>query len=168
MATITSQTAQKLQLTGQAILRYGLVLILLGIGFMKFFEFEAKGISLFISASPLMSWMYKVFSVRGASNVIGVYEVLAGVLIALRNFSPRLSALGSLMAIPMFLTTLTFMVTTPGGMDPASLVSGFLIKDLILLGASVWTAGEALTLSVCRSKLSEACHVQRESLPRPA
>jgi uncharacterized membrane protein YkgB len=51
----------------------------------------------------------------------------------------------------MFMTTLTFLFTTPGVIEPSlgfpalSAVPGqFLIKDAVLLGAALWTAGEAL------------------------
>jgi uncharacterized membrane protein YkgB len=52
----------------------------------------------------------------------------------------------------MFVTTLTFLVTTPGvweaslgGFPALSAVPGqFLLKDVVLLGAALWTAGEAL------------------------
>jgi uncharacterized membrane protein YkgB len=52
----------------------------------------------------------------------------------------------------MFLTTLTFLITTPGwepslgGFPALSAMPGqFVLKDIVLLGASLWTAGEALT-----------------------
>ncbi len=71
-------------------------------------------------------------------------------LIAARPFSPRASAIGSLGAIAMFLTTLSFLLTTPGVWQPNygfPSLSGspgqFLIKDVVLLGAAIWTAGEA-------------------------
>jgi uncharacterized membrane protein YkgB len=50
----------------------------------------------------------------------------------------------------MFGLTLSFLLTTPGvwqegnGFPALSLVGSFLIKDLILLGAALWAAGEAL------------------------
>jgi uncharacterized membrane protein YkgB len=51
----------------------------------------------------------------------------------------------------MFLTTLSFLVTTPGVWEPSvgcipalSAIPGqFLIKDLALLGISLWSLGEA-------------------------
>ena len=62
-----------------------------------------------------------------------------------------LTAIGSAMGIGMFLTTLSFLFSTPGweptlGGFPAlsALVGGFLIKDCVLLGACVWSLGEAL------------------------
>jgi uncharacterized membrane protein YkgB len=50
----------------------------------------------------------------------------------------------------MFLTTLSFLVTTPGwepslgGFPAVSAMPGqFVLKDIVLLGAALWTAGEA-------------------------
>jgi len=61
-------------------------------------------------------------------------------MIAARRWSPRTSALGSLGAALMFLVTLSFLFTTPDVGD----AQGFLMKDLTLFGAALWTAGEAL------------------------
>jgi uncharacterized membrane protein YkgB len=90
-------------------------------------------------------------SVRGFSAVLGAVEVAIALLIAARPFSPRASALGSALAVGMFLTTLSFLVTTPGVWEPSAggfpALSGkpgqFLIKDLALLGISLWSLGEA-------------------------
>ena len=98
-----------------------------------------------------MSWAYAVLSVQGFSNLIGVTEVLIGLLIAARPFSARLAAAGSALAVGMFLTTLSFLLTTPGvgeasqgGFPALSVVPGqFLFKDVVLLGASLWSLGEA-------------------------
>jgi uncharacterized membrane protein YkgB len=80
-----------------------------------------------------------------------VIEVAVALLIAARPFSPRASALGSALAVGMFLTTLSFLVTTPGVWEPSAggfpALSGkpgqFLIKDLALLGIALWSLGEA-------------------------
>jgi uncharacterized membrane protein YkgB len=71
-------------------------------------------------------------------------EVATGILIALRPVSPKLSAVGSLAGIAIFLTTLSFLFTTPGALAPGSDAGGFLVKDIVLLGAAIYTAGEAL------------------------
>jgi uncharacterized membrane protein YkgB len=47
----------------------------------------------------------------------------------------------------MFLVTLSFLVTTPGVLTPPSWIAGFLMKDLFLLGAALYTAAEALLAS---------------------
>lgn len=142
--TDADPAAQRLMNAGRGVLRYGVVAILLFYGVLKFFEFEAQGIRPLIENHPLMSWMYPVFGIRGGSAVIGIIELTAAALMLMRAFRPRLSAIGSLIAAGTFVVTLTFLLTTPGALQPDNPMNGFLIKDLILLGASLYTAGEAL------------------------
>ena len=128
--------------------RYGLVLVFLWIGGMKFTNYEAEGIRPFVENSPLMSWLYQIFSVGQFSAVLGVIEIVVGLLIATRPVWPRLSACSSLAASAMFVGTLSFILTTPGwepslGFPALSVTGQFLLKDAVLLGASLWTAGEA-------------------------
>jgi hypothetical protein len=61
-----------------------------------------------------MGWLYHLLSVRGASALIGTAELLIAVLIAARPFSGRLAAAGSALAVDMFLTTPSFLLSTPG------------------------------------------------------
>ena len=71
-------------------------------------------------------------------------------LIALRSVSPKVSAVGSILAIGLFPTTLSFLFSTPGwepslGFPALSAMPGqFLLKDVVYLGASVWLLGESL------------------------
>ena len=97
-----------------------------------------------LAYSPLLSWMLAVFEVRTASAVIGVVEIILALGILTRRLWPRISGLASLGASGMFLVTLSFLFSTPGVLDPMSPAFGFLVKDLILLGAALYTAGEAL------------------------
>jgi reactive chlorine resistance protein C len=135
---------------GAAILRYGLVAILVYFGAFKFTAVEADAIRPLVTHSPLLSWLYGVLSVQGVSDLIGTTEILFAALVALRPVAPRLAALGSLGAAGTFVTTLSFLVTTPGiwqhvpGFPVAvpSTVGAFLLKDVFLLGAAVWTAGD--------------------------
>jgi uncharacterized membrane protein YkgB len=99
---------------GAFLIRYGLVLVLGWIGAMKFTAYEAEGIKTLVETSPFMSWMYKVFSLQATSNVIGIAELTAAALIAIRPLAPKLSAIGSVLAVFTFLTTLTFLFTLPG------------------------------------------------------
>src|SRR5262245_51501280 len=143
--------AQGIEAVGRHSVRYGLVLVLVWIGGMKFTAYEAEGISGFVSNSPLMSWAYQLFSKGQFSAILGAAELLTAALIAARPLSPRLSAVGSAFAVGMFLTTLTLLFSTPGVIEPSlgfpalTAVPGqFLIKDVVLLGAALWTTGEAL------------------------
>lgn len=144
-------SAALLNRLGIYVTRYGLVIVLLWIGGMKFTAYEAEGIKPLVENSPLMSWLYSIFSVQGFSNLLGVVEIVVGLLIAVRPKAPAISAIGSLLAAGMFVGTLTFLVSTPGwepemGFPALSVVPGqFVLKDLVLLGASLWTAGEALS-----------------------
>ncbi len=140
-----------LEAIGQAIVRYGLVLVLGWIGAMKFTAYEAAGIQPLVANSPFMGWLYGFLSVRAFSNLLGTFEIAVAVMIALRHVFPRVAAVGSGIAVTMFLTTLSFLFTTPGwepslgGFPALSVVPGqFLLKDVVLLGAAVWSAGDAL------------------------
>jgi uncharacterized membrane protein YkgB len=138
---------------GAFLLRYGLVLVLGWIGAMKFTAYEAAGIQGLVASSPLMSWMYKVFSLQATSNIIGVAEITAALLIAIRPISARLSAIGSVLAVCTFLATLTFLFSLPGwekslgGFPALSGSGGFLLKDVVLLGAALFTLGDSLSAS---------------------
>jgi len=135
---------------GEFLIRYGLVLVLGWIGAMKFTHYEAQGIQGLVASSPLMSWMYKVFSLQATSNILGVAEITAALLIAIRPISTRLASIGSVIAILTFLATLTFLFSLPGweqslgGFPALSGSGGFLLKDVVLLGAAFWTLGDSL------------------------
>src|ERR1700755_2865344 len=148
---------------GQAVSRYGLVLTLAWIGFGKYIKMEALFL---IEHSPLMSWVYDVFSANTVARGLGTLEIVAAMLIALRPFSARLSAIGSAMAIVLFCGTLSFLFTTPGvatrfvGPIPvlSALPGQFLLKDVVLMGVAIWTLGEALQASALdagREQVSE-------------
>src|SRR4051794_27435629 len=104
----------RLKSIGTHIARYGLAIVLLWIGGMKITAYEAEGIRPLVANSPLMGSVYSVMSVGGFSSLLGVVEIAIGVLIALRPVWPMGSAVGSGLAAGMFLTTLGFLVTTPG------------------------------------------------------
>jgi uncharacterized membrane protein YkgB len=146
-----SDSSDTVQAVGMYLLRYGLVFVIAWIGLMKFTAYEAAGIQPLVSNSPLMSWVYAIFSVRAFSAVLGVVEIAIAVMIALRPVSAKVAAVGSALAIGTFLTTLSFILSTPGweaslgGFPALSVVPGqFILKDIVLLGAAVWSLGEAL------------------------
>ncbi len=130
---------------GIGILRYGLVGLLLLWGSFKFFAFEANAIQPLVEHSPLLGWLLPVFGLRATSDIIGVFEVGSGLLIATRHWFPRLSAYGSLAATAMFAVTLSFLVTTPGALSISSPINGFLLKDIMFLGGALVTGAEAFS-----------------------
>jgi uncharacterized membrane protein YkgB len=147
----TESTARTLENVGAAASRYGLVVVLVWVGALKFTAYEAEGIKPLVENSPLMSWAVQAFGLRPLASLIGITEIVLGLMIATRPFAPRVSAMGSLGAVGLFLITLTFVLTTPGVWQPGygfpypSVMPGqFLLKDVLLLGAAIWTAGEAM------------------------
>ena len=144
-----NRAAPLLTRSGQLISRYGLVVVLAWIGFGKYVKMESR---VLIEHSPLMSWIYDVFSVTLVARGLGTMEILAALLIALRPVWPRVSAVGSALAVLLFLGTISFLFTTPGvisthagGLPVLSALPGqFLLKDLVLIGVAVWTLGESL------------------------
>lgn len=143
-AILGPDVPRRLARVARAVLRGSLVFLLGMWGAFKFASFEAEGIHPLVSNSPLLSWLYPLLGVRGTSDLIGVVEITAALLIATRRWWPALSAVGSLIATGTFLITLSFLVTTPGVFAPENPAGGFLMKDLVLLGAALFTAAEAL------------------------
>jgi uncharacterized membrane protein YkgB len=84
---------------------------------------------------------------RKTARLIGIVEIALGALIAARPLSSRASAVGSLGAVAMFLSTLSFLRTMPGvwqeehGPPALSLEGQFLG---VYLGASILIAAESL------------------------
>lgn len=129
--------------------RVALVAALGLIGLSKFTAGEAAGIQPLLQHSPLFSWMYSILSVQAVSNLFGVAELTTVVLILLRPVSPRTAMLGGAFAIVTFLSTLTFLFSTPGaivfhGLAVLGEPGAFLIKDLALLTASLVVFGDAV------------------------
>lgn len=146
------EIASNITALGHRVLRYGLALVISWIGAMKFTGYEAKGIEPLVVHSPLLGWTYHIWTVRQFAAGLGTVEISIAILIALRPWSRKASAIGSAAAVLMFLTTISFLFSTPGwepslGGFPAlsGAVGQFLIKDVVLIGAAIWSLGEALT-----------------------
>ena len=142
---------RRLEGSGALMLRYGLVIVLLWVGALKFTAYEAAAVENFVENSPLLSWLLDIFSVRTFSRLLGVFEIALGLMIATRPVAPIVSAIGSLGALLIFLVTLTFVFSTPGAWQPGYGIpylspdpGQFLAKDVAFIAISIWTAGEAL------------------------
>lgn len=124
-------------------------LVLLWIGGMKFTALEAKGIEDLVATSPLMAWMYSYFSVQTASNIIGVYDLIALVVLGLGLKYPGLFWLGIAMTGAVFVTTQTFLFSFPGSLTANGVLTStgvFIIKDLWYLG------NLAILIGLCRGQ----------------
>lgn len=132
-------------------LRLSSAIVLGWIGAMKFTAYEAGAIQGLVASSPLTSWLYHVFSVQGASNLIGAAEISIAVLLLAGFKSPKIGLLGALGALATFFVTASFLLTAPvtepnlGGFPALSVVPGqFLLKDIVLLAGAVFLTGDAL------------------------
>ncbi|WP_455351319.1 YkgB family protein [Streptomyces sp. SYSU K217416] len=139
-----------LESVGAWTLRSALVGNLVWIGALKFEDYEVENIHPLVSSSPLFSPLVNKLGEEKTARLIGVTEIAIGSLIAARPFAPRASALGSLGAVGMFVTTLSFLATTPEAWQEnrktpkLSMVGQFLAKDTVFLGASLMTLAESL------------------------
>lgn len=131
---------------------FALAIIFLWIGAMKFTDYEASGIAGFVMNSPIVGWWHALLGIAGTARMLGIYEIITGLLLAARVISPTWSAVGSLMSVLTYLITLTFFVTTPGVAEPlaggfpaiSAMPGQFLLKDIALLAISVYCLGESL------------------------
>ena len=127
----------RLEQSGAVLLRYSLVLVFAGFGYIKFFPFEAEALAPLFAASPVLGWLPDAFGRAGASRALGLAELTTAVLLASRPVSPRLSILGGLMSVATFAITLSLMLSLPiwegsaGGFPALNGIGAFLrIEDL--------------------------------------
>lgn len=129
---------------GVTMTRLGLIVVLLWIGGLKAFKYEADGIVPFVANSPVMSFFYKHpapeykerMNAEGKlvpanrawheenrtyafSYGLGAVIVLYGLLLCLHPWRPEFAAVGSFLVAIMSLVTLSFLITTPETWVPA-------------------------------------------------
>lgn len=123
--------------TGYYISLVGTALILLWIGIFKFTLTEATGIKSLVENHFLTFYVYDIMSVQAVSNAIGAIEIIIALLLI---FSAKFAYLRRYAAIGMivtFLTTLSYLFTTPGiwkVVDGVPVADFFILKDLMFLG----------------------------------
>jgi reactive chlorine resistance protein C len=122
----------------------GMVVMLLWAGAYKMTVSGAKDITPLVINSPLTSWHFKVFGPYIGSDIIGLTEVTAAILILIGHFRPKAGIVGGFITTVMFFTTSTMIITTPGtttlinGIRYMSFLGLFLFKDVISLGVSFY------------------------------
>jgi uncharacterized membrane protein YkgB len=108
----------------------GTVIILIWGGLFKFTAVEAGAIKGLVENHFAMSWMYKVMSIQQVSNFIGVFEVLTGIGLLASLFFKRIGLYAGFASVTIFVTTLSFLITTP---DVFKIVEGFPVTDFFIL-----------------------------------
>ena len=127
------------------LVRASMVIIFLFFGYQKWFDYEAQTLIPYIKNGPLISWMYPVFGIHGASYFLGVSEWLFGALIFAGFWNKKLGILGALGSCFSFVATITIIPFMPDGWAASAggfpAMTGnipFLMKDVVLLAASFY------------------------------
>lgn len=131
------EMAARMDRVGLTMTRIGLMVVLIWIGGLKAFRYEADGIMPFVANSPFMRFLindpdnYKAHrNPEGAlipenrawherngtyrfAYGLGAIIVLYGVLIGFHPWMPQVAAVGSFLVFVMSLVTLSFLITTP-------------------------------------------------------
>ncbi|PAJ72649.1 hypothetical protein CJF42_20095 [Pseudoalteromonas sp. NBT06-2] len=108
-------------------------LVYIWIGGMKFTLIEAQGIEALVKSSFLMSWLYHFFDLQMTSNLIGLYDLMITLLLAISLYTKRYMAVTLVVASTVFLVTQSFLFTYSGSLSAATVLTGtgqFIIKDL--------------------------------------
>ena len=126
-------------------MRATMIIVFFVFGCQKWFDYEAHALIPFISHGPLIFWLYPVFGIRGAAYFLGSAEWLFGTLLLLGFWNRKLAVLGSLGSCATYVGTVTIIPFFPdpwaapaGGFPAATLPFLFLMKDVVLLAASVY------------------------------
>src|SRR5207245_2658475 len=107
--------------------------------------FRSQALIPYISNGPLISWMYPVFGVRGASWFLGVSEWSFALLLFLGFWHKRSGILGALGSCASFIGTVTIIPFMPdgwaasaGGFPAMAGDVAFLMKDVVLFAVSIY------------------------------
>jgi uncharacterized membrane protein YkgB len=132
------------------VISVGMSVMLLWAGSYKMTAPGAEGIVPLVSNSPLIWWHFRLFGPYIGSDIIGLTEITAAILLIAGYSRPIAGVIGGLIATFMFFITSTMVITTPGaiisvpgihGMRYMSFLGLFLFKDVIALGASLYLTG---------------------------
>ncbi len=136
------ELAARMDKVGVTVTRIGLVVVLLWIGGLKAFRYEADGIVPFVANSPFMSFFYADgqnykthMNPEGVLNLenrawhksnltyefsygLGAVIVFYGLLLCLHPWLLQAATLGSFLVFVMSFVTLSFLITTPESWVP--------------------------------------------------
>src|ERR1700751_5086682 len=152
-----------------------MVIIFLFFGYQKWFDYEAQALLPYIGHGPLIFWMYAVFGVRGATYFLGVAEWLFGALLFAGYWNKRWGILGALGSCFTFIATTPIIPFMPDGWAasadgfPAMTEKvAFLMKDLVLLGVSVYFLRQDVIRVSLANRTSSAATAALRQEPSPA
>ena len=186
------EMAARADRTAIVVIRMGLVVVLVWIGSLKAFHYEAEGIVPFVANSPFMSFAYHQPTGKYRQHMnregelipanrewherngtypfaygLGAVIVAYGLMIALHPWLPQVAAVGSVLVSVMSLVTLSFLVTTPECWVPAlgSPEHGF----PLLSGAGRLVVKDAMMMGAALVTMADSAKAylrQRAEVPR--
>ena len=137
------EQAARMDRAGIAVTRTGLIIVLLWIGGLKVFKYEAEGIIPFVANSPFMNFLLadpenyqehtnpegalvpenRAWHEQNGTYVfalgLGSVIVLYGLMLCVHPWLPQVAAVGSFLVVIMSVVTLSFLITTPECWVPA-------------------------------------------------
>jgi len=141
--------AKTLKLIGQFLLRYGLAIVFIWLGILKLKNSEADYMREVLSNSSLFGWSLKYITAYAFSQIVAYLQMGIGLVIALKPVARKLSFVGSLVAVVVLLLSVTTLFSsgyvwqTGYGFPELSKLGQSILKDIVLLGAAAWCAGDS-------------------------
>lgn len=135
---------------GQFLLRYGLGIVLIWLGIMKFRNSEAIHIEQAMAETILFKWMLKYITIYAFSQIIAWIQIIAGLFIMLQPVSKKMAAWGGALAMIVFLAGILVFISsgiiwqTGYGFPELSRAGHSFLKDFILFGAAAWCWSDSL------------------------
>lgn len=130
------------RLSSLSFLRVAIFIVMVWIGGLKVFQYEADGIVPFVANSPLMSYFYnhpeeyathknregelvpanvtwnELNGTYRVSHILGAVIVVIGLLVLAGIWFPAIGVWSGLLTMGMSLVTLSFLITTPEAFVP--------------------------------------------------
>lgn len=135
---------------GQFLFRYGLGIVLIWLGVMKFRNAEALHIEQAMANTLLFKWMLKYITIYAFSQMIAWVQIISGIFIMLQPVSKKMAAWGGALAMIIFLSGILVFITSGivwesgYGFPELSRAGHSLLKDFILFGAAAWCWSDSL------------------------
>lgn len=132
-----SELAIRLESFSNSFLRISIAIVLIWIGSLKFFDYEAEGIVPFVANSPFMYFFYSdpgnykahilnegaveqthtrwhtLNNTYAFSYGLGTFLIIMGISLLVKIVNPTVTFIGAGLVIVMSIGTLSFLVTTP-------------------------------------------------------
>lgn len=124
------------------LLRYGLGIALIWLGIMKFKNIEAEYLQDLLANTTIFKWILKYFTAYAFSQMIAWIQIVAGVLLMIHPFAPKVSRWGAVLAMLIFLPGIIVFFSsdvvwlTGYGFPELSRTGQILLKDFILFGVA--------------------------------